>query len=158
MPAVVIRVRSPKIVDLIESHLVFHDPSNKPIFIEALVHWMVSAPDSVCVTAAMDGDEVVGYVIAQSEGPTVPWANVAQAWSKIGNPPATANEMFFRTVLWACSMGKTSLRAETLRDEAMFRRFGFVPSERVVRFKINDQFLSELFTLKGSPWEASSAE
>jgi hypothetical protein len=133
----VIRVRSTKIVEHIEPHLSFSDPRLKAPFLEELVQRMLNAPDSLLVLAAMEGETLKAFLIAQNAGPSVPYITVNQVWSDSDNSREWFEPFLAKLILWTAANDKDYIRGETPRStRALLRRFGFEPYTEVVKFDL----------------------
>ncbi len=141
----IIRVRSTEFIKRIKKHLIFTDPAIRGAFIGELEQRMIQLPDSVLILAAIDGDDILAYMIAQNPGPKIPYVVVAQAWSDSVSIQGMDKEFLTRLVLWATSLGKEYIRAETQRNpDALYRAFGFKPIAQVVRLDFNSDRLHNL--------------
>ncbi len=138
----IIRVRSTKIIPLIEPRLVFNDPESKAPFIEELAHVMTHAPESLLVLAALDDDDdaLIAYTIVQNPGIAYSYASIAQVWSNPSNSRSVIEELHARVVLWAMMLGKTCIRGETQRDTAaILHRFGYEPIAQIYRLVLDGE-------------------
>lgn len=154
------RITDPGIIEFLEPHFTFYDEDYKTLFINQLRFMMTNASDSVFVIVSAVEEkprqpDVKGFVIAQNFGPEVPHVYVAQAFNR--GFKNHADQMFLETILWAVSLGKKCLKADTIRETGLFRRFGFIPAERVVRFNITQELKDRLLShAKEIIWEASN--
>lgn len=136
------RVRTVKILPYIEPYLSFTDPKNKEPFLEEFVQYMTQAPEMMMVIAALELEDpevpVRAFAIAQNPGFKVPHINLAQTWSHPENPWEIPREMFSRIVMWAVSLGKTSIRGQTQRSTtALYRKWGFQPVSQIIQFDLD---------------------
>ncbi len=140
----IIRSRDPKSVEYMLPHLTLRNATEgmREKYLHRLALTMVNAPETVFLVQAWEGEDIVGFVVANVADEHV-W--VSQAWSKTGNPSAVGDEMFNRTILWAIALGRMTLRAETTRDiGAMFRRFKFEPITTIVEHRISPEVISKI--------------
>lgn len=145
----IIRAKTSKVLKYIEPHLTFTDPNIKIPFMEEFVQTMEVLPESLMVIAALDDDKTLkGFIIAQNPGFKYPYIVMAQIWSATGNPWTVTEEMLARIVMWAVSLGKSSIRGETQRNlQAVYQRYGFVPVSQVVQFNLNGILQSNLWKM-----------
>ena len=135
-------------------HFVLHVGTEKLRleFARQLVITMTNSPNTVNVIQAWSYMETVEKellgVIIGTNSVTQPYILIPQAWSHPGNSFEIMDELFGRLVMWAASMGKTSVRAETTRNvESMFHRFGLTEIAKVIERKITPE--------ESSAWAAS---
>jgi hypothetical protein len=134
----IIRVQSIKSIPLIEEKLTFQDEKLKTPFLTQLAYTIQNNPASLMFLAAIEDGDIVGFVIAQDPGFLVPFITVAQLWNAPENSRSVVDSFFARIVTWALGLGKSFIRAETTRnEEAMYRRFRFLPVAQVITFDLS---------------------
>jgi hypothetical protein len=99
---------------------------------------MTHVPESLLILVAFDkDDEIRAFSILSNPGPAYPYVQLQQIWSHPENDWDWVDKFFARAVLWACSLDKEYIRAETQRDtEALFRRHGFETLSHNVKFDL----------------------
>lgn len=137
-----------KTLELCVPYLVFHPSDSQPHcaakFVQDFLAVVNTNPERLLFITAYHDQSLVGFMIATSEFDHV---FIAQIWSHHNNPPEIANSMFLRALIWACALGKPSVRAETNRNlEVLHRRVGLKPRSTIVERQIDpgmlDKFIS----------------
>lgn len=137
----IIRTRDPKAVQYMIPYFNEDNDEDSELAGRQISNMMHAQPESINVLQAWQGENIVSFLVGNISDCGYIW--VAQGWSKSGNPPAVATEMFSRLLLWAMALGKMSVRAETTRSlEAMYRRFGFKPVATIVERRITPEEIS----------------
>lgn len=127
------RARIPETILEMAEHLTVHNPDTREAYIQDYLELWRRRPDDLFVLEART-DELVAFLIVTAERTCV---NLSQAWAKPGIPWAVMAAMFQRVVLWAASIDRFEIRAETKRDvDALFRRFGFEEHSVNIRYQI----------------------
>lgn len=151
----IIRVRSVDFLRHLEPHLTFSDPRLKKPFIEELAQRMIHQPDALMILVAIQNGQtereqagrLVAFMIVHNPGVDFPYISVLQAWSHPDNPASMSDPFIARMVLWALSLDKDYVRAETQRSTAaMYRRFGFEPHSQIVKFDLVSKGFHDLLT------------
>ncbi len=137
------RIIDIKTLELIEPHLIFRDKELKNPFLVDLIERMTRFPESTLVLGAFDEKDLLGFTVSFNPGIQLPYITLAQAWCTPGCPSDQGKELLRRNILWALGLGKSYIRAETLRDEfnAILRRYGFEPYSAIVKLEINESLL-----------------
>lgn len=126
-------------------HLVFapgHEPGTVRRFLSDVIVMLRDEPEKILILVARQGEEMVGFVIANTMPDCV---FIAQMWSKPGNAFQVLDEMFLRVMIWAVGLGKISIRAESRRNvEVLHRRVGFIERSVIVEKHISEQVIEQL--------------
>lgn len=144
----IIRATTPYVVDLIKDKLLEDSDYPPDVFAEVLRQSIVDLPDTTYVLVAVEEDETVhGFLIANA-APEQKHVFVVQAWAD-PTVPYVSDKMFLRLIMWAESLGRKEIRAETQRDPSAFlRRWNFKTISRIIGFTIPDNY-EELLLQKG---------
>lgn len=122
--------------------LFLEDPSySRAGWVEQVRSWMVDFPNNVLVLAAVMADGASGKVIAYSVTTAedqAKFAFVHQVWAS-AEAGRVADQLLFKTAMWAEDMGKIELRAESARTpEALLRKYRFEQVSAIFAFAIPD--------------------
>lgn len=134
----IVRVRNAQTLDVFRPHFTFTDPDMQFVFEEDLTRKLLHAPEDVLFLAAV-GEEggVEAFGIAYNLGLMVPYCYLAMAWAAPGTEGSVTREIFSRIVLWALTLGKKYVKAETRRStEALLRSWAFEPFSVNVAFDL----------------------
>ena len=139
----VMKPDSPNLLLEVANHLVFPQDENRGAeFVQQLIETLKTSPESVNFVVAMDGEELVGFLVAVNTSEDC--VLLSQAWSKPGNSWKIIDELFLRIILWTFGLGKSSIRAETSRDsEAVWRRWEFQDRSRIIERKLDPSLLGQ---------------
>lgn len=100
---------------------------------------MMTRSDVLVLVAKSDQSKLVGFIIAQAAADDRVFIHQAWASPKSGWELATA--LHRRIMLWAVSLDKARLEVRTQRSaEAMYRRFGFEESAKILTQVIPEDF------------------
>ena len=114
----------------------FESPAERDAFMPGLTELFKQRPDSVLVVAAYDGGKLLGFIMAQDTDDDTVW--IIQAWSRQDSPWAVIDNLWARVILWSLSLGRSRIRASTLRNvEALSRRFKFHEVSRTIEHTID---------------------
>jgi hypothetical protein len=115
------------------------DDFTEGALVEALKQMLVDTPDDVFIGQVWDGDELRAFVIAFAP-PSMRHVFVHQAWADPTlEGSKTQDKLFLRLCLWAESIERRELRAETRRNpEAFLRRWNFVEYSKVLSFNLGE--------------------
>ncbi len=128
----------------IKGKVVLREPELVNSFFLSLVEALYQRPSTVFFLEAREGPKLEGFVIAQD---TAPGVFIHQFWSSPWNLMSVTDELLLRTILWAMSLGKEKLIAETQRDlEALYRRGKFAPVATIVERKIEPELVERLMS------------
>lgn len=143
-----IRARATAAVDYMEGKLLPDDDFTEGALVEALKEMLINTPDGVFIGQVWDGDEIRAFVIALAP-PSMSHVFVHQAWADpMLEGSKTQDKLFLRLCLWAESIGRGELRAETRRNpEAFLRRWGFTPYSQVLSYNIGDDLTDKLLDM-----------
>lgn len=138
------RLQSVQGLEEMYPHFVFTDIVQRQQLIRQLTETMLQTPESLLVLQAISDvadPGLVGFVVANNvPGASYVW--VAQAWSQPGNDFEVADAMWARVRVWACALGKSSVRAQTGREiDVIYRRFGFEELCKIVEHKLDPALL-----------------
>ena len=141
-----LRATTPFSIDFIKDKFTIDESLDRDATADGLKS-IVSRPD-VYIAMALDEDlnEVVMFIVAIAY-PNQKVVNLIQVWadSKLEGR-SVQDRLFLRTCLWAESIGRTQLRAETQRSsEALYRRWKFREHSKIIVFDIGDDLASTLF-------------
>lgn len=142
--------RNVRAVEYIKPLLLDSDDLPREEFFERLCSLLVVAPDRVFINILVDdkqekGDtgepEPVGFLIATASV-NRHFGFVHQAWCSpdVLDQPLK-DKLFFRTCLWASTLGLTELRMETWREPSGFeRRWGFIKHSTTMKFLLDNDW------------------
>jgi hypothetical protein len=110
------------------------------LFIKILVSRITE--DNLLVLKATHGDDLVGFLIAETKGGGSPYAKIVQVWIKPGMPSCVGRRLLAKTILWANAHGCVRLRGETVRNpEGFFRKYNFRVVKHVIEHQINPSLI-----------------
>lgn len=140
----VIRVTSPMGLSYIEKHLLPDegDPGGEYLKGE-LRRRLIEDPNNIFILVAAGDQDIEAFLIAVAPDPgRFSHVFIFQAWvSQRAGEEKIAEKLFYRTTVWAQSMGKDSILMETLRDPNAFtRRWGFKPRSTTMEFRLDEGF------------------
>ena len=91
----VMKPDSPNLLLEVANHLVFPQDENRGAeFVQQLIETLKTSPESVNFVVAMDGEELVGFLVAVNTSEDC--VLLSQAWSKPGNSWKIIDELFLR--------------------------------------------------------------
>ena len=125
----------------------------RQFFGQQLAQVMTHRPETVLVVVARSDDKgLVGFVIAELAQLEV--VNLRQAWVSPKVSWDVATELNARVRLWAVGHGRSKIEVRTTRNsEAMYRRFGFEETAKILTQTLPEDFTQ---TLINSTKEVSS--
>lgn len=144
-----IRVRNSAGVDYMEPRLLPDDDFPVGALVEALKDMLQHTPDGVFICQVWDGDEIRAFVIAFAP-PNLAHVFIHQAWAdETLQGTEIQDKLFLRLCLWAETLGRSELRAETKRNpEAFLRRWNFKPYSAILSFSVVDDLTEKLINAK----------
>jgi len=140
-----IRARASVAVDYMRDYLLPDDDFSEGMLAEALRDMMQNTPDGIYVGQAWEGDELKAFVIAFAP-PNMGHVFIHQAWANPEiNGTKVQDKLFLRLCLWAETIERSELRAETKRNpEALLRRWNFKPFSQILSFDIGEGLTDRL--------------
>ncbi|MBE3037690.1 MAG: hypothetical protein IMZ62_02590 [Chloroflexi bacterium] len=107
--------------------------------VDSLKAMLAQTPNDICIYQAWDGDRLRAFVIAFAP-PQMNHVFVHQAWADPTLPDSRVQDRLFdRLCVWAESIDRNELRAETVRNpEAFLRKWGFQPFSAILALKLDD--------------------
>lgn len=143
----ILRVNNPEGVDFI-SHLIIPDRDYNR---EELIHYfktlLVKESHRSYFLLAIEDDLPVAFLLAYAD-PSTSYVFLQQAYATTGIDPSVPDNMFFRMVTWASSIGRDDIVMETTRNpEAFERRWNFKLTHYVLNFRIPQDYEKEFHKL-----------
>lgn len=137
------RVQGQEALDLLPElgvNLVFpNDEPSHEKFLKQVAGMLINSPEQIQVIVAVRDNQVIGFLIANNAPECV---YIAQCWSKPGNNFRVFDEMFLRVLCWCYGLGKTSVRADTVRDlDAAYERAGFTLRSHTIERQITPEMI-----------------
>ncbi len=143
-----IRVRRPAGVDVIEELLTEVDTSRTNVA-EQLKSTLIESPEAIYFVQAYDGDQLQAFMIALAPV-SVDHIFIFQAWKLPSADKLISDRIFFRVCLWADSLDRHEIRAETQRSpEAFLRKWNFALHSQIMSFHISENLEEELMDNQG---------
>jgi len=126
-------------IDFIKGHLIKDECyDNMESFVTDLKE-IIGNP-SVFLCIALDGEDVKGFILATAP-PRYKHVFLWQVWVDPTVKEKIAQKLFFRLNLWASSLKRMEIRAETKRNtDAVLRKWNFKEISSIVSYKIPDDF------------------
>lgn len=145
------RVTNPADTQDIIPMLPLETDEGRALFAQQLAQVMIHRPETVLVLAARsDVNGLVGFVIAELAQLEV--VNLRQAWVSPKVTWDVGTELNARVKLWAVGHGRTQIEVRTTRSaEAMYRRFGFEESAKILVQSIPEEFTQGLISTLKEP-------
>ncbi len=143
-----IRVRRPAGVDVIKELLTEVDTSRTNVA-EQLKSTLIESPEAIYFVQAYDGDVLQAFMIALAPA-SVDHIFIFQAWKLPSADKLISDRAFFRVCLWADSLDRHEIRAETQRSpEAFLRKWNFAVHSQIMTFHIRENLEEELMDNQG---------
>lgn len=118
-------------------HLIFTDNRIKDAYVSELSHYLMNSPNSLQILIAKDEGELIGFTISHDPGWRFPFLKIAQAWITPTAPNDLGDRFLSEIIVWAQTLGKEYIRAETTRSpDALLRKYNFKTMHTVVRLDL----------------------
>ena len=135
----IVRVQNPVGISMMKDKLLL-DEIPIDTLCDILKGVMESNPSALCILHAWDGEDLRAFIIA-TDVVAYPHVFICQAWKDINVPTSIMRRMFLHLQLWADSIGKNKIRAETKRDEdSIIKSWGFHHFSNIIEFDIPEDF------------------
>jgi hypothetical protein len=133
------RELDPTVLAELRPHIIAPDERSRVQMMEGTLKLMSERPETIFIFTARDEEGMVtAFAIAQAL-PGIDHVWLDQCWSHKDNPPTVSDTIFTRLILWAISMGKNRVRAETKRSiTPLVRRWGFDEVSKIIEHKITE--------------------
>lgn len=138
-----IRARNPVAIDLIKDKINADDGGNAEVEAEALKAGLTKFPDKLFILIAFEGEEIKAFAVV-TDVDNSNYVFIHYAWCDPKAETTLTGKIFYRILLWADSLGKSWIRTESKRCDAIIRRWNFVEHSRVMKFEVRENFESDL--------------
>lgn len=139
----VFNARDPQAIGYIEKHLTPDGEYDLPSYVEMLKNVLTYSRDDVFLPILIDGDEVLGFIIALA-APNQQHVWIIQTYfSEKLTDNKRHDQLFIKLILWSLQKGRRSIRGETLHGSSskeQFRSWDFKPYSKIMSYDIGDDF------------------
>jgi len=116
---------------------------------EVISGLLQNAPSNTCIWQVFQDEEILAFLVAFAP-PGAKHVFLSDAWASPKlEGSGVQDRIFLRLVLWAESLGRDRITAETSRHpEGLLRRWNFKEIARIVSFEISEDFEARLLSGK----------